>query len=145
MHLHADNVQGKIVSKWSGLYRFSKAEIEKAINYGNNKVCLGAGSAGRVYQGVLPSGQLVAVKHIYKTAMPDSFNREVEGLWKIRHPNLVSLFGCCIEDGEQYLVYEYCSNGNLAHNLLSNFQTLFNTYIIQYKFLLHKLMNQFFY
>ncbi|KAH7683037.1 Non-specific serine/threonine protein kinase protein [Dioscorea alata] len=111
-------IKGKIVSKWSGLYRFSKAEIEKAINYGNNKVCLGAGSAGRVYQGVLPSGQLVAVKHIYKTAMSDSFNREVEGLWKIRHPNLVSLFGCCIEDGEQYLVYEYCSNGNLAHNLL---------------------------
>ncbi|KAM0935836.1 putative protein kinase RLK-Pelle-URK-2 family [Dioscorea sansibarensis] len=111
-------IEGKIVSKWSGLYRFSKAEIEKAINYGNNKVCLGAGSAGRVYQGVLPSGQLVAVKHIYKTAMTDSFNREVEGLWKIRHPNLVSLFGCCTEDGEQYLVYEYCSNGNLAHNLL---------------------------
>ncbi|KAJ0988923.1 hypothetical protein J5N97_007279 [Dioscorea zingiberensis] len=111
-------IEGKVVSKWSGLYRFSKAEIEKAINYGNNKVSLGAGSAGTVYQGVLPSGQLVAIKHIYKTAMSGSFTREVEGLSRIRHPNLVSLFGCCVEDGEQYLVYEYCCNGNLAHNLL---------------------------
>jgi len=121
--LHVFNLQGKVVSTWSGLYRFSKAEIEKAINYGNSKVNLGSGSAGRVYQGVLPSGQLVAVKHIYKTAMSDSFTREVERLSKIRHPNLVCLLGCCIENGEQYLIYEYCSNGNLAQNLLSKFHS----------------------
>ncbi|KAF6161828.1 hypothetical protein GIB67_029913 [Kingdonia uniflora] len=52
--------------------------------------------------------------------MSDSFTREVEGLSRIRHPNLVCLFGCCVEGGEQYLVYEYCSNGNLAQHLLSN-------------------------
>lgn len=116
------NAQGKVVGTWSGLYRFSKAEIERAINYGNSKVHLGSGSAGQVYQGVLPSGQLVAVKHIYKTAMSDSFTSEVERLSKIRHPNLACLLGCCIENGEQYLVYEYCSNGNLAQNLLSESQ-----------------------
>ncbi|EHA8587023.1 cysteine-rich receptor-like protein kinase 1 [Cocos nucifera] len=98
--------------------RFSKEEIEKAINYGHTKVRLGSGSAGQVYQGILPSRQLVAVKHVYKTAMSGSFLREVEGLSKIRHSNLVSLLGFCDEGGEQYLVYEYCSNGNLAQNLL---------------------------
>lgn len=113
-------MQGKVIDKWSGLYKFTKAEIEKAINYGNTKVCLGSGSAGQVYQGVLPSGQLVAIKHIFKTAMLESFTWEVEGLSRIRHVNLVGLFGYCDEDGEKYLVYEYCSNGNLAHNLLSN-------------------------
>ncbi|KAI3459072.1 hypothetical protein Pfo_015735 [Paulownia fortunei] len=108
-----------IASTFSGLYRFSKAEIENAINYGNEKKCLGRGSAGQVYKGMLPSGQLVAIKQIYKSNTSDSFTREIEGLSRVRHPHLVCLFGCCIEDGEQYLVYEYCSNGNLAQHLLS--------------------------
>lgn len=103
----------------SGLYRFSKAEIESAINYSPEKKCLGRGSAGRVYKGMLPSGQIVAIKQIYKSNTSDSFTREIEGLSRVRHSNLVCLFGYCIEDGEQYLVYEYCSNGNLAQRLLS--------------------------
>ncbi|XP_051119883.1 probable serine/threonine-protein kinase PBL28 [Andrographis paniculata] len=102
----------------SGLYRFSKVEIENAINYGNEKKYLGRGSAGQVYKGMLPSGQLVAIKQLYKNNTSDSFTREIDGLSRVRHPNLVCLFGCCIDDGEQYLVYEYCSKGNLAQHLL---------------------------
>ncbi|WOH07945.1 hypothetical protein DCAR_0727380 [Daucus carota subsp. sativus] len=112
------HVKAKEIATWSGLYRFSKAEIENAINFGNEKKCLGRGSAGTVYKGILPSGQVVAIKHIYKSNNSDTFTREVEGLSRVRHPNLVCLFGCCTEDGEQYLVYEYCSNGNLAQHLL---------------------------
>ncbi|KAI3732949.1 hypothetical protein L1987_64162 [Smallanthus sonchifolius] len=103
---------------WSGLYSFSKAEIEHAINFSGEKKWLGRGSAGEVYKGILPSGQAVAIKQISNRNNSDSFTREVEGLSRIRHPNLVCLFGCCTEDGEQYLVYEYCSAGNLAHHLL---------------------------
>lgn len=105
---------------WSGLYRFSKSEIEKAISSANERSSLGQGSAGQVFKGVLPSGQAVAIKHIYKTNSRDSFTREVEGLSRIRHPNLVCLFGTCVEDGDMYLVYEFCSAGNLAYNLQSN-------------------------
>ncbi|WCJ18816.1 Protein kinase superfamily protein [Euphorbia peplus] len=111
-------VQSKEMKTWSGLYRFSKAEIEKAINYGNEKKSLGRGSAGQVYKGVLPSGQVVAIKHIHQHNTSDSFQREVEGLSRVRHPNLVCLFGCCIDGNERYLVYEYCSAGNLAQHLL---------------------------
>ncbi|OEL30404.1 putative receptor-like protein kinase [Dichanthelium oligosanthes] len=111
-------VHGEVTSRWSGLYRFTKEEVERAINYANSRIYLGSGSAGQVYQGVLPSGQLVAIKHIHKTAMSGSFMREVEQLSKMRHPNLVCLFGYCDEQGDQYLVYEYCANGNLAQNLL---------------------------
>ncbi|RZC68612.1 hypothetical protein C5167_032784 [Papaver somniferum] len=111
-------VKGKEMAAWSGLYRFSKQEILNAINFSSHKVCLGTGSAGRVYKAVLPSGQIVAIKHIYKSNTSDTFTREVEGLSRIRHPHLVCLFGCCEEDGEQYLVYEFCSNGNLAQHLL---------------------------
>ncbi|OQU82689.1 probable serine/threonine-protein kinase PBL28 isoform X1 [Sorghum bicolor] len=110
--------KGEVSSKWSGLYKFTKEEIERAINYASSRIYLGSGSAGQVYQGVLPSGQLVAIKHIHKTAMSGSFMREVEQLSKVRHPNLVCLFGYCDEEGDQYLVYEYCANGNLAQNLL---------------------------
>lgn len=102
---------------WSSLYRFSKAEIEKAINHTSERVFLGAGSAGEVYRGVLPSGQLVAIKHIYAAATSSSFTSEVEGLSRVRHHTLVSLLGYCDEDGDRYLVYELCSNGNLAQRL----------------------------
>lgn len=109
----------QITNTWSCLYRFSKVEIESAINYENEKKYLGSGSAGEVYKGILPSGQVVAIKHIKKGKKSDSFTREVEGLSRIRHPNLVCLFGCCDEDGDKFLVYEYCSAGNLSQNLLS--------------------------
>lgn len=112
-------VQLREITTCSGLL-FSKTEIEKAINFGGEKICLGRGSAGMVYKGVLPSGQVVAVKHLTKGNNADSFTREVEGLSRLRHPNLVCLFGCCTEDGDRYLVYEFCANGNLAQHLLSN-------------------------
>ncbi|KAL0302968.1 UNVERIFIED_CONTAM: Wall-associated receptor kinase-like 14 [Sesamum radiatum] len=101
-----------------GLYRFSKAEIENAINWGNEKIFLGRGRAGCVYKGMLPSGQVVAVKQIYRIKTLDVFTREIELLSRVRHPNLVCLLGYCIENGEQYLVYEYCPNGNIAQHLL---------------------------
>ncbi|KAJ6951687.1 hypothetical protein NC653_040976 [Populus alba x Populus x berolinensis] len=49
--------QSKEITTWSGLYRFSKAEIENAINHSKVRKSLGRGSAGEVYKGVLPSGQ----------------------------------------------------------------------------------------
>ncbi|CAN0892796.1 Inactive protein kinase SELMODRAFT_444075 [Linum grandiflorum] len=107
------------VAAWSGLYRFSKNEIQNAMNYSSEKTCLGRGSAGQVYRGVLPSGQVVAIKHIHQGHTSDSFTREVEGLSRIRHPNLVCLFGCCIHGSDRYLVYEFCSAGNLAQHLLT--------------------------
>ncbi|XP_037450874.1 probable serine/threonine-protein kinase PBL28 [Triticum dicoccoides] len=109
---------GEVINRWSGLYRFTKAEIERALDYANSRIYLGSGSAGQVYQGVLPSGQLVAIKRIHRTAMSGSFTREADGLSKVRHPNLVCLFGYCDDGSDQYLVYEYCANGNLAQNLL---------------------------
>ncbi|XP_022718983.1 cysteine-rich receptor-like protein kinase 4 [Durio zibethinus] len=111
-------IPSKDTTTWSGLYRFSKAEIENAISMNNKRKSLGRGSAGEVYEGILPSGQVVAIKQIKKENSSDSFTREVAGLSRIRHPNLVSLLGCCIEDDEQYLVLEYCPAGNLAQHLL---------------------------
>jgi len=68
--------------------------------------------------------QVVAIKHLTKsnTSSSDSFTREYAGVYRLHHPNLVCLSGCCMEVGGRYLVYEYefCDDGNLAQNLLSN-------------------------
>ncbi|XP_057779614.1 wall-associated receptor kinase-like 9 [Salvia miltiorrhiza] len=107
----------ELATKCSGLYRFSIEEIEKAMS-AEGKL-LGRGSAGQVFMGQLPSGQLVAIKKLFQSNTSDSFATEIDGLSRVRHPNLVCLYGCCVEDGQHYLVYEYCPNGNLAEHLLS--------------------------
>ncbi|EYU39766.1 hypothetical protein MIMGU_mgv1a017632mg, partial [Erythranthe guttata] len=116
-----ETLNKELAARCSGLYRFSKTEIENAINYtavADGKQLLGRGSAGQVYKGMLPSGQLIAIKQLFRTNTSDSFAREIDGLSRVRHANLVCLFGCGIASGVQYLVYEYCSNGNLAQHLL---------------------------
>ncbi|KAI4311032.1 hypothetical protein MLD38_035969 [Melastoma candidum] len=93
----------KDLTMGSSLCQFSKAEIEKAINLCNMK-SLGKGSAGEVFKGLLPSGQVVAIKHITESNTSDTFKREIDGLSRVRHPNHVSLLCFCIEEGKQYLV-----------------------------------------
>ncbi|MBA0581555.1 hypothetical protein Gorai_023731 [Gossypium raimondii] len=38
----------------------------------------------------------------------------------IRHPNLVELIGCCVDDNHRILVYEYLENNSLASVLLGS-------------------------
>ena len=42
---------------------------------------------------------------------------EIKLISSVSHPNLVRLLGCCIENGEQILVYEYMPNGTLSQHL----------------------------
>ncbi|CAI0554340.1 unnamed protein product [Linum tenue] len=42
---------------------------------------------------------------------------EIKLLSSVSHPNLVRLLGCCIESGEQILVYEFMPNGTLCQHL----------------------------
>lgn len=46
------------------------------------------------------------------------FLTEIKTISGIRHPNLVQLIGCCVEDGHRILVYEYLKNNSLASALL---------------------------
>ncbi|KAJ8543650.1 hypothetical protein K7X08_025268 [Anisodus acutangulus] len=113
----AQNVESPTIN---GLYKFTIVEIENALNINmRRRKLIGHGRRGEFYQGILPSGQGVAIKEMHKTkdAM-DSFNREVECLSRARHPSIVCLLGFCSEDGNQFLVYEHCSGGNLAQYFL---------------------------
>ncbi|KAK4721731.1 hypothetical protein R3W88_011964 [Solanum pinnatisectum] len=105
----------------NGLYKFTNVEIENALNIGNmrRRKWIAHGRRGEFYQGILPSGQNVAIKEMHKTkdAM-DSFIREVECLSRAKHPIIVCLLGFCNEDGNHFLVYEYSSGGNLGQYLI---------------------------
>uniref|UniRef100_A0ACD5WAI3 Uncharacterized protein n=1 Tax=Avena sativa TaxID=4498 RepID=A0ACD5WAI3_AVESA len=76
---------------------------------------LGEGGFGPVYKGTMEDGQEIAVKRLSKTSQQGhlEMKNEVVVLAKLHHKNLVRLLGCCIEEGEELLVYEFLYNKSL--------------------------------
>lgn len=94
-------------------------DIERATNSFSEKQRLGTGAYGTVYAGKLHNDELVAIKKIrYRDHESiDQVMNEIKLLSSVSHPNLVRLLGCCIENSEQILVYEYMANGTLSQHL----------------------------
>jgi serine/threonine protein kinase len=71
--------------------------------------------------GTLRDGSVVAVKRLYKNSYKsvEQFQNEVEILSRLRHRNLVTLYGCTSPRSSQdlLLVYEFVPNGTLADHL----------------------------
>ncbi|XP_057852419.2 probable serine/threonine-protein kinase PBL28 isoform X2 [Cryptomeria japonica] len=105
-------------------YSFSSKEIYNATDEFNDTNYLGEGTAGKVYKGVLRNKKQIAVKQIVKDNFVETYFREVKNVSKIKHPNLVSLLGYCEDRHEYYLIYELCSQGNLAEWLFGHNKTL---------------------
>ncbi|KAI4374727.1 hypothetical protein MLD38_012689 [Melastoma candidum] len=76
---------------------------------------LGQGGFGPVYKGTLEDGQVIAVKRLSKSSRQglDEFKNEVLCISKLQHRNLVKLLGCCIQEEERMLIYEYMPNKSL--------------------------------
>uniref|UniRef100_A0A0D9WZX7 Uncharacterized protein n=1 Tax=Leersia perrieri TaxID=77586 RepID=A0A0D9WZX7_9ORYZ len=76
---------------------------------------LGEGGFGAVYKGVLPEGQEIAVKRLSQSSRQglEELKTELVLVAKLRHKNLVSLVGVCLEEDEKLLVYEYMPNKSL--------------------------------
>ncbi|URE31100.1 leucine-rich repeat receptor-like protein kinase [Musa troglodytarum] len=94
-------------------------EIKKCTNNFSDANEIGSGGYGKVYRGILSSGQMVAIKRAQQGSMQGAleFKTEIELLSRVHHKNLVDLVGFCFEQGEQMLVYEYIPNGTLRENL----------------------------
>ncbi|KAK4344537.1 hypothetical protein RND71_034713 [Anisodus tanguticus] len=94
---------------------FDLSTIKKATNNFSLENKIGAGGFGKVYKGVLDGGQEVAVKRLSVTSRQgnDEFKNEVICITELQHRNLVKLLGCCIQEEEKMLVYEYMPNKSL--------------------------------
>lgn len=71
-------------------------------------------------QGTLRDGTQVAIKSLSAESKQGTqeFLTEINVISDTRHPNLVELVGCCVEDNHRILVYEYLENNSLATALL---------------------------
>ncbi|KAM1010064.1 hypothetical protein TB1_044707 [Malus domestica] len=76
---------------------------------------LGEGGFGPVYKGILAENQQVAIKRLSKKSGQghQEFMNELKLIAKLQHTNLVRLLGCCLEDEEMILIYEYMPNRSL--------------------------------
>ncbi|KAL8034443.1 hypothetical protein ABFX02_12G028600 [Erythranthe guttata] len=107
-------------SSYFGAQLFNYTELEEATNNFDPSRELGDGGFGTVYYGVLPDGREIAVKRLYENNFKrvEQFMNEVEILTRLRHQNLVKLYGCTSKRSrELLLVYEYISNGTVADHL----------------------------
>lgn len=89
---------------------------------------LGEGSFGKVYRAKhKKTGAIYAIKSIDKLNKNNQegkpyFRREIEIMYKVRHPNIVRLFGHFEDDQNCYFVLEFIPKGNL-YTILSKQKT----------------------
>ncbi|XP_019195611.1 PREDICTED: wall-associated receptor kinase-like 14 [Ipomoea nil] len=103
----------------SGVPCIPYKEIERATDGFSEKKMLGSGAYGTVYAAKLRSFGRVAIKKL-KCHGPNGVEHvmnEIKLISSVRHPNLVQLIGCCVENDEQILVYEFMPNGTLFQHL----------------------------
>ncbi|KAK4589470.1 hypothetical protein RGQ29_020157 [Quercus rubra] len=98
---------------------FTFRQIKAATNNFDAANKLGQGGFGAVYKGTLLDGTIIAVKQLSSKSKQGNreFVNEIGMISGLQHPNLVRLYGCCIERNQLLLVYEYMENNSLEHAL----------------------------
>ncbi|XP_031373197.1 probable serine/threonine-protein kinase PBL3 [Punica granatum] len=111
----------------SHLKSFTYHELKNVTR--NFQNLIGEGGFGRIYLGWIDLQTLCATKPGNGTAVavkklrPEGFQghkewmSEVRYLGQLHHPNLVKLFGYCLDGGNQLLVYEYMPKLSLDDHL----------------------------
>ncbi|KAK2375872.1 LEAF RUST 10 DISEASE-RESISTANCE LOCUS RECEPTOR-LIKE PROTEIN KINASE 1.1 [Trifolium repens] len=103
-----------------GIPVFSYDELKEATNNFDQARQIGEGGFGTIYYGKLGDGREVAVKRLFeRNYRPvESFTNEIQILTRMRHRNLVSLYGCTSRHSrELLLVYEYVPNDTVSSHL----------------------------
>ncbi|KAI8004016.1 putative leucine-rich repeat receptor-like protein kinase [Camellia lanceoleosa] len=94
--------------------RISFTELVNVIDNFREDNMIRLGKTGIMYKVVFPNGSFLAIKRFFESQFSEGhFMSEVMTLGRLRHNNLVPLFGFCYEGKEKLLVYKYMLNGNL--------------------------------
>ncbi|KOM42576.1 hypothetical protein LR48_Vigan05g018000 [Vigna angularis] len=101
---------------------FPMRKIKVATNNFDISNKIGEGGFGPVYKGTLSDGTRIAVKMLSSKSKQGNreFINEIGLISALQHPCLVKLYGCCVEEDQLLLVYEYMENNSLAHALFRN-------------------------
>ncbi|XP_061374250.1 putative serine/threonine-protein kinase [Gastrolobium bilobum] len=103
---------------------FTYNQLKSATRNFHSSDKVGEGGFGSVYKGRLKDGSFVAVKvlsiELESMRGEREFVAELASLANIRHQNLVSLLGCCVDGAHRYLVYDYMENNSLYHTFLGS-------------------------
>ncbi|KAJ0021622.1 hypothetical protein Pint_32173 [Pistacia integerrima] len=127
------------------LRQLAVLELKHATNNFSDSNIIGEGSFGLVYMGLLQDGSMVTIKrHLHTPAQnfvhevnPALFGSvlktvfvaectnmliclhaiQVKHIARVHHRHLVRLVGYCEENHQQFLVYDYISNGNVGNFL----------------------------
>ncbi|XP_055814817.1 L-type lectin-domain containing receptor kinase IX.1-like [Solanum dulcamara] len=106
--------------KGTGPKKFSYGELARATNNFAEGQKLGEGGFGDVYKGLLKEfNSYIAVKRLSKGSKQGikEYASEVKIISRLRHRNLVQLFGWCHEKEKLHLVYELMPNESLDKHL----------------------------
>ncbi|KAJ1433420.1 Serine-threonine/tyrosine-protein kinase, catalytic domain [Sesbania bispinosa] len=102
---------------------FTLAELKAATKNFRDDTVLGEGGFGRVYKGFIKErGEVmpIAVKKLISGSSwqgAEEWQKEVNFLGRLSHPNLIKLLGFGQEDSELFLVYEFMQRGSFDNHL----------------------------
>lgn len=96
---------------------FSYEELFDATNGFNSENMVGKGGYAEVYKGTLKNGEEIAVKRLTRASKDErkekEFLTEIGTIGHVRHCNVLSLLGCCIDNG-LYFVFELSTTGSVS-------------------------------
>ncbi|KAF3513250.1 hypothetical protein F2Q69_00008351 [Brassica cretica] len=88
---------------------FTWRQLQAATNDFDQANKLGEGGFGSVFKGELPDGTIIAVKQLSTKSCQGNreFVNEIGMISGLNHPNLVKLYGCCVEKDQLLLLVKH--------------------------------------
>jgi len=85
-------------------------------------------------QGILLDGTIIAVKQLSPKSKQGNreFVNEIGMISALQHPNVVRLYGCCVEGNQLFLVYEYMENNSLARALFGKLNVFILVFYVDF-------------